>query len=115
MKYTYIASLLILSFALSGCFTKPAEEINTTPEAPEVVVEIDQPEIVSPEGEENQAEEPTETQETQTQESEEETSEETSEATETQNKPAEEEQDEQVVIEEYEQELEALFNDILGE
>ena len=111
MKYTYIASLLILSFALSGCFTKPAEEINTTPEAPEVVVEIDQPEIVSPEGEENQAEEPTETQETQTQESEEETSE----ATETQNKPAEEEQDEQVVIEEYEQELEALFNDILGE
>ena len=111
MKYTYIASLLILSFALSGCFTKPTEEINTTPEGPEVVVEIDQPEIVSPEGEENQAEEPTETQETQTQESEEETSE----ATETQNKPAEEEQDEQVVIEEYEQELEALFNDILGE
>ena len=115
MKYSYIVILMLISFMFTSCFTKPEVE--------EIENPIIEEEIVEESTEENEVE--TSTGETSTgtlenpveeNEVEEEVEENQEDETSTQETPTWTwTSDDQAIIEWYEADLEALFNDILGE
>lgn len=115
MKYTYIIVFVLLGFILTGCFAKPSsEEV-----LPEIVEEQVQQEEVTEKTPAWEEEEQSWSGDVDTQEASEEDSENTQDEADEENEDEstneEVVKDDQEVIEEYEQELEELFNDILGE
>lgn len=108
MKYTYITTLIAVSLLLTGCFSKPVEDIVNLPEEEqEIIVQEEDITVIEEEITENVNSWATVETDVIVEDIEDEiVTEENQEQTEN--------QDDQEIIEWYEEDLEELFNDILG-